>query len=85
LQKGPPELDLLILYPLLFIFLFHFFLKTHQPPPLLSLFPNTGAAAISASVPERGRMVVVVRFPDPDDACRCSHDLATASEFSQKP
>jgi hypothetical protein len=54
----------------------------------LSLFPNAGAAdaaAISASVPERRRMVVVVRFPDPDDACRCSHDLATASEFSRKP
>jgi hypothetical protein len=30
-------------------------------------------------------MVVVVQFPDPDDACRCSHDLATATEFSRKP
>jgi hypothetical protein len=51
-----------------------------------SLFSqNSPTAAISASVPERGRMVVVVQFPDPDDACRCSHDLATASEFSRKP
>jgi hypothetical protein len=53
----------------------------------LSLFSNAGAAgaaAISTPIPERGRTVVVVRFPDPDDACRCSHDLATAS-VSRKP
>jgi hypothetical protein len=41
-------------------------------------------ATISASVPKRMRMVVVVRsFPYPDNACRRSRGHATTSEFLQ--